>query len=89
MLLLDLTLAQNVTFFAGLGSVQPRLAKQMLTAFGLSTRVNVLVRDLEASEKHLTMLILALAGANRTCILDEPFTALSQEQSIKLVKIIR
>lgn len=35
------------------------------------------------------MLILALAGSNRTVILDEPFTGLTHDQTIKLVKIVR
>lgn len=63
--------------------------KQMVLALGLYNRLSVPVQNLTPSEKHITMLILALAGSARTVILDEPFTGLSHEQSIRLVKIIR
>lgn len=72
-----------------LGSIHPRLANQMVVAFSLFSRVSMLVRDLTANDKHLLMLILALAGSNRTVVLDEPFTGLTHDQTIKLVKIIR
>ena len=62
---------------------------QMVASFGLYMRANTLVKNLKANEKHLLMLILALAGSNRTVILDEPFTGLSNDQTLKLVKIIR
>ena len=47
------------------------------------------MKHLNASDRHIAQLILALAGSNRTVILDEPFTGLTHEQSLKLVKIIR
>jgi len=47
------------------------------------------MKNLNASDRHIAQLILALAGSNRTVILDEPFTGLTNEQSLKLVKIIR
>ena len=49
----------------------------MIATFGLYKRMNLLVKDLRASERHLVMLILALSGSNRTVILDEPFTGLT------------
>ena len=61
----------------------------MLVAFNLYSRLDVIVKDLNANEKHLMMLILALAGSHQTLILDEPFTGLTHDQSIKIVKIIR
>lgn len=72
-----------------MGSIHPRLSQQMIAAFGLFNRMNVLVSDLNTAEKHILMLVLALAGSNRTVILDEPFTGLTHDQTIKLVKIIR
>mmetsp|Transcript_6767 Transcript_6767/g.9290 ORF Transcript_6767/g.9290 Transcript_6767/m.9290 type:complete len:155 (-) Transcript_6767:869-1333(-) len=61
----------------------------MIAAFGLLPRTSLMCGDLNTSEKHLVMLIIALAGSNRTVILDEPFTALTHDQTIKLIKIIR
>ena len=37
-----------------LGSVHPRMVKQMLTSFGLDDRQNVLVKDLNETERHIT-----------------------------------
>ena len=88
-LLNDLTLAENLEYFSLLGSIHPRLASQMIAAFGLFKRAKIFVKNLKASEKHLFMLILALSGSAKTVILDEPFTGLNQDQTIKLVKIIR
>ena len=51
----------------------------MVAAFGLWSRRNVIVRDLEPIEKHLLMLIITLAGSNQTVILDEPFTGLTHD----------
>ena len=85
----DLTIMDNILFYRMVGSVHRRLAKQMLVTFGLYERRNTLFKHLNANEKHLTMLILALAGSSRTVILDEPFTGLSHDQTLKLVKIIR
>ena len=48
-----------------------------------------MVSALRVSERHLLKLILALAGSARTLILDEPFTGLTRDQSLKLVKILR
>ena len=72
-----------------LGSIHSRHTKQMVIAFGLHSRLSVPINELTPGEKHLTMLILALAGSARTVILDEPFTGLSYEHSIRLVKILR
>ena len=88
-LLNDITVGENISFFVSLGSIHERLSLQMVAAFGLYTRTNVLVRDLTISEKHILMLIITLAGSNRTVILDEPLTGLSHDQTLKLVKIIR
>lgn len=82
-------MAENFAHFYGLGSVHPQLSEQMLVAFNLHSRSGVLVKDLNANEKHLMMLTLALAGSHRTVILDEPFTGLTHDQGIKLAKIIR
>ena len=89
LLLGDLSLEQNLSYFIRLGSVNRRMVNQMIVSFGLSRRTAVLARHLTVSEKHITQIILALAGSNRTVILDEPFTGLTQEQTLKLVKIIR
>ena len=78
-LFLENTLKQNLYYFIMLGSVHPRMVKQMLTSFGLHDRQNVLVKDLNETERHITQLILALAGSNRTVILDEPFSGLTSE----------
>lgn len=48
-----------------------------------------MVKDLHISEKHLAVLVIALGGSNRTVILDEPFSGLSYDHQLKLVKIIR
>ena len=61
----------------------------MVLSFGLKARQHVLVKKLNANERHIIQLILALAGSNRTVILDEPFAGLTSEQSLKLVKILR
>lgn len=61
----------------------------MITSFNLTERLNVPMKHLNETERHLTQLIVALAGANRTVILDEPFSGLTSEQTLKLVKIIR
>ena len=34
----DLTLSSNISYYAGIGSIHPRLAKQMVTSFGLTSR---------------------------------------------------
>ena len=34
----DLTLSSNISYYAGIGSIHPRLAKQMVTSFGLTKR---------------------------------------------------
>ena len=78
-LLTDLTLAENISHFVSLGSVHPRLADQMIIAFGLHSRRYKQVKELSESEKHLTMLILALAGSHQSVILDEPFTGLTHD----------
>lgn len=78
-LLNDLTLEDNINYFVRLGSVHPRLANQMVVAFGLYPSLHILVRNLNTSHKHLLMLVLALTGSNRTVILDEPFTGLTHD----------
>lgn len=79
MLLNELTLAENLAYFTTLGSIHPRLANQMIAAFGLYKRAKIFVKNLKASEKHLFMLILALSGSAKTVILDEPFTGLTHD----------
>ena len=51
----------------------------MITSFGLVNRQNVLIKNLNETERHITQLILALSGSNRTVILDEPFSGLTSE----------
>ena len=75
----DVTLQDNINYYTSIGSVHPRLSKQMVVSFGLYERRDVLLKNLIANEKHLLMLILALAGSSRTCILDEPFTGLTHD----------
>ena len=75
----DMTIMDNIWFYRLIGSVHPRLAKQMLVTFGLYERRHTILKNLNANEKHLTMLIMALAGSTKTCILDEPFTGLSHD----------
>ena len=69
--------------------MHPRIVKQMVTSFNLLDRLNVPVLKLNETERHIVQLIVALAGSNRTVILDEPFSGLTSEQALKLVKIIR
>ena len=80
---------QNLDYYLSLGSVHPRIVKQMMSSFGLVNRQSVLIKNLNETERHITQLILALSGCNRTVILDEPFSGLTSEQNLKLVKIIR
>lgn len=74
----ELTMAQNMTFFTRVGSSNGRLLNQMVTAFGLADRKNVLAKNLTVSERHIVQLLAALSGSNRTLILDDPFQGLSQ-----------
>ena len=78
-----------IDFYVSIGSVSSFIASQMVMAFGLHQCLHTQVHAMHANEKHLAGLVLALSSSNRTCILDEPFTGLSYDQSIKLVKIIR
>lgn len=75
----EMTIMDNIFYYRLIGSVHPKLAKQMLVTFGLYDRRHTIFKSLNANEKHLTMLILALAGSSKTCILDEPFTGLSHD----------
>lgn len=75
----DLTMAENMAYFIRLGSCNGRLYNQMMTAFGLADRKNVLAKNLTETERHIVQLLTALAGSNKTVILDDPFQGLNQQ----------
>ena len=50
----ECTLRQNFDYFLKLGSVHPRIVKQMMASFGLTHRQHIMMKDLNETERHLT-----------------------------------
>ena len=50
----ECTLKQNFDYYLKLGSVHPRLVKQMIASFGLFNRQHILMGELTETGRHLT-----------------------------------
>jgi ribose transport system ATP-binding protein len=66
-----------------------QIAQDTLERLGIHLNVNSLVRDVSVSEKQLTEIAKALALKGKVLILDEPTSALSEDEVASLFDIIR
>lgn len=64
-------------------------ARAALTRAGLAERATTLVADLSHGERRQLEIAMALAGRPRMLLLDEPMAGMGQEESSRLLKLLR
>lgn len=66
-----------------------RDATQLIQTLGVELNTSAIVGDLDAARRQMTMITKALAYHAKVIIMDEPNSALTDEESTKLFRIIR
>ncbi len=85
----DLSVIDNLRFFARLYGVPDSNTKGLLGRFDLADRANSVVRTLSRGMKQRLAVARALVHRPRLLLLDEPFTGLDEPASQMLVCVLR
>src|SRR5215203_1632975 len=80
----DLSVRENVRYFASLYGMSPREADAALADVGLIEAAGQLVRDLSGGQKGRASLACALVGAPEVLVLDEPTVGLDPVLRVEL-----
>ena len=80
----DLTVRENVRYFAALYGMSAREADAALADVGLTDAAGQLVRDLSGGQKGRASLACALVGAPEVLVLDEPTVGLDPVLRVEL-----
>src|SRR3712207_2709848 len=80
----DLTVRENVRYFASLYGMSAREAEAALADVGLSDAAGQLVRDLSGGQKGRASLACALVGSPEVLVLDEPTVGLDPVLGVEL-----
>jgi branched-chain amino acid transport system ATP-binding protein len=85
--------AQKLTFrfirpLSGYEEVQKR-ARALLEEWGLADAADQIVRNLSYGEQRQVEVVMALSGAPRILLLDEPTAGLSPAETLRVVDMVR
>jgi len=85
--------AQKLTFkfvrpLSGYDEVQKR-ARALLEEWGLADAADQVVRNLSYGEQRQVEVVMALSGAPRILLLDEPTAGLSPAETLRVVEMVR
>jgi ABC-2 type transport system ATP-binding protein len=80
----DMTVRENVRYFASLYGMGPREADAALADVGLGDAAGQLVRDLSGGQQGRASLACALVGAPEVLVLDEPTVGLDPVLRVEL-----